>query len=185
MNESIRATLADLLRQASSGSFQLLPPHVPDLPPDAPEALRQAIAEFDALPEWLSVVAHLCLVPTPAGPVWLYLIGFELSRDGFFVAVGADGQDHGAGQYISGQVAWGTRPQVIACLSNGQRLPELQPAKGWQEQANGTYVSACGQFTIRKEKKGWHLRRGKASIQVWDTLENAQAHGEAMALPPE
>jgi hypothetical protein len=179
--DSVRHAIEGYLTQASTGKFTALPPHVYPTPADAPAALREALATLDTLPDWLDLVAHLCSVTTPAGPVWLYLIGFELSKDGWFVAVGAEGTQYGYGRYDHGTITWSTLEEVVLGLNPRPAPPSF--VMTWSQNPDGVHVSSCGRFTIEGEPGKWLVRYQGNAYQTLNDLEHAKKLAEASAPP--
>ena len=154
-------------------------------PADLPEPVRAAMAAYDAMPEWLvgSTFRHLSRVPSAAGELYLLVHGFE-STDGWLEVFGPDGTPLAAAQYIGGRVGWAEADEVRASIQTGRRVPALDAATDWVEEAGG-YRSACGRFAVTPTGKKWRLTMDGRFIQDWDTPEDAQGHARALALPAE
>lgn len=186
MDEMTRAAREAVERVIAAGvrhgAVELPEPNLD--PAAAPAALRASAAHYDALTDRLDLFRHVCRVPSPAGELFLLVVGFE-STDGWLEVFGPGGELFGAAQYVGGRVGWATVEEVRASVETGRHVPALDAALTWFDRPDGGSVSACDRFVVAPAGGAWRLTMNGQFIQDWDTPANARAHAEALALPPE
>jgi hypothetical protein len=181
-----RAAREAVERVVATGTGRLPEPNLAPPPDDLPGPVRQAVAAYDAMPEWLvsSTFRHLCRLRSAVGDLYLLAHGFE-STDGWAEVFDPEGTPLGAAQYVGGRVYWATVEEVRRSIQSGQRVPAAEAPAGWVDEPGGGCRSACGRFSIAPVGGAWRLTMGGTFIQDWATREDAVGHAHALALPAE
>ncbi|VTR97180.1 hypothetical protein [Tuwongella immobilis] len=183
--ESIACQTIEAFLANAANPPQWPQPEWSGLPSELPTVIQDTLRDRESLPEWLAeqMSQRLHRLPSAIGELFLLVEGME-PTDGWLTVFAPTGEYLASGQFIGNRIGWGTPDDIRTSMTTGQRIPALQTA-AWTTQADGSMISPCGQFRIAPRGKKWRLSQNGTTIQDWDTRENALAHGQALAMPPE